>query len=85
MATRRRVFEDRTSELKMIDDTAWCQGNAHALAEPADHRKLFGPLGINVDTNGFSDTDCVGELHFTSFSKICRNDILSDVAGHIGC
>ena len=45
---------------------------------------LAGALGVDVDAHRLGDADGVGELHFAALGQAGGDDVLGDVAGHVG-
>ncbi len=50
----------------------------------AESRKLAGAVGIDVDADRLGDADGVGELDLAPLGQAGGDDVLGDVAGHVG-
>ena len=42
-----------------------------------------GSVGVDVDADRFSHTDCVGELDFAFASQSCCDDVFGDMSRHV--
>ena len=67
----------------MMPDGVEREDFANELADP----RVFdfaGAVGVDVDADRFGDADGVGELHFAAVGEAGGDDVLRDVAGHVG-
>ena len=58
-----------------------CLRTSSAICESGD---LAGPLGVDVDADRLGDADGVGELDLAALGQARGDDVLGDVAGHVG-
>ena len=56
---------------------------ADELADPRVG-DLAGAVGVDVHADRLGDADGVGELHFAALGQAGGDDVLGDVAGHVG-
>ena len=76
---------DRPAQVEVLDDPRGGQREV-----PADQLgdlvvgDLAGALGVDVDAHGLGDADGVGELHLAAVGQAGGDDVLGDVAGHVG-
>ena len=76
---------DRTKKIELADDIRWLEGeNGFDGFFDTFLGHLVGAESINVDADGLWVADGVGKLHFATIGKTSGNDVLCNVATHVG-
>ena len=80
-----RLAVDRPAEVEVFDDARRREREdfADELADPCVF-DLARAFGVDVHAHGLGDADGVGELHFAALGQAGGDDVLGDVAGHVG-
>ena len=85
MTVSRGFAIDRPQQIERFDDTA--RGQVEVLADQFHQSRfadLAGPVGENHDRHRFGHADGIGQLHRAFVRQSGGDDILGDVAGHVG-
>ena len=76
---------DRTKKIELADDIRWLEGeNGFDGFLDTFLGHLVGAESINVDADGLWVADGVGKLHFATIGETSGNDVLCNVATHVG-
>ena len=76
---------DRTKKIELADDIRWLEGeNGFDGFFDIFLGHLVGAESINVDADGLWVADGVGKLHFATIGETSGNDVLCNVATHVG-
>ena len=85
MAAAGGLAVDRPAQVEVLDDAR--RGQREVLADQLGDLRvgdLAGAVGVDVDADRLGDADGVGELHLAALGQAGGDDVLGDVAGHVG-